>query len=167
MNGKSADLAKARQRATRLLARRAYSEAGLRAKLLEKGFGASVVGCVIDEFRERRYLDDGAFAAGRARTLAEGRLYGDRRIFLSLRDKGVSEEEIRKALAGVRREIGEAEAIRRWLAKRDRLVPGAARDPAERRKIVQSLMRRGFPLDRIFQTLANVQEDEIHVDEGQ
>jgi len=163
----SGETAKARQQAIRLLARRPYSEASLRARLLEKGFGAAAADEVLAECRERRYLDDQAFAAGTARGLAEGRLYGDRRISRALRDKGVAEETIREALAGIRLEMGEDEAIRRWLAKRGRLAAGAAEDPAERRKIVQSLMRRGFPLDRIFAALAQYQEEEIHVDEGQ
>ena len=167
MTDEPGEPAKARQKAIRLLARRAYSEAGLRVKLLEKGFGKAAVEQVLAECRERRYLDDRAFAAGMARALAEGRLYGDRRISRALQDKGVAEETIREALAGVRLEMGEDEAIRRWLTKRGRLAAGAAKDPAERRKIIQSLMRRGFPLDRIFAALANFQEEQIHADEGQ
>ncbi len=96
---------KAEQKAYRLLALRAHSEKELRAKLRGGGFAEPVVEAVIEKCRELGYLNDGNYARQRARDLAVNRLAGDRRIAFDLRERGISEELCRQAIAEVRGEL--------------------------------------------------------------
>jgi hypothetical protein len=77
------------QKAYRLLAVRARSERELRTRLKEKMFDGQVIDRVIARLYELNYLDDEAFARQWARRLAVDKLSGNRRIELSLLEKGV------------------------------------------------------------------------------
>ena len=84
------------------------------------GFAEGVVAGVVEKCRELGYLNDGEFARQRARELAVNRLLGDRRIVLDLREKGIPEALSRQAIAEVRGEIGEEEAVERLLRRKGR-----------------------------------------------
>jgi regulatory protein len=80
---------KAKQKAFRLLSVRGRSVKELRSRLKEKGFEESVVGKVITRLTELEYLDDEFFAREFTRDLAVNKLYGNRRIEVSLLGKGI------------------------------------------------------------------------------
>jgi len=108
---------KAQQKALRLLSLRSRSKKEMESRLRDKGFDESVVGKVIEKLSGLRYLDDDAFAQEWARDLAVNRLYGDRRIERSLGEKGIPREIIRRAIAEVRKEFPEEEALAALLKK--------------------------------------------------
>jgi len=150
---------KARQRAFRLLALRARSEKELRAKLTEKGFDGETVDLVVGELYGLKYLDDQSFARQWARNLAVNRLLGNRRIETSLREKGIPADAAREAMAAVREEISEAEAVRRIVRKKTKGRETPAFDDKEKRRLAHSLMGKGFPPGLIFRILS-VREEE-------
>jgi regulatory protein len=97
--------------ATRALARRDYSERGLRERLLRAGIdGASELDETLEELRHVGLLDDERFAGRRARALAE-RGKGDTAIRFDLRRQGIDAELIESALAELEPERERAERI--------------------------------------------------------
>lgn len=162
-----AQLAKAEKKAYRLLALRAHSEKELRAKLQAGGFAATEVGGAIERCRELGYLDDAAFARQRARELAVNRLLGNRRIALDLKGRGIPEALCREAIAEVRGEISEEEALGRLIRKKTKGAPVAALDERETARIARALMAKGFPAGLIMRELRKTQEEGFDDDDGE
>jgi len=149
-------LERVRKSAFRFLSIRARSRKELWAKLKEKGFDSHVVNRVLDYLLERGYLDDASFAVQWARNLAVNRLLGNRRIEMSLREKGIPAELIGAAIAGAREEISEREAIGRLIAKKER--GRKVTDPKELRRLGRRLAGRGFPPCLVFEILETAGE---------
>jgi len=172
MKDDAAQLAKAEKKAYRLLALRAHSEKELRAKLRAGGFAAPDIDAAIERCRGLGYLDDAAFARQRARDLAVNRLLGDRRISLDLRERGIPEALCREALAEVRGEMSEGEALGRLIRKKARGAPAAALDAREAARVARALAAKGFPMSLIMEGLKVLQEkgfeeEGFHDDDGQ
>jgi regulatory protein len=125
------------QKAYRLLAARARSERELRTKLKEKKFD----------------LDDEAFARQWARHLAVDKLSGNRRIEMSLQEKGVDRTTCERILAEIRQEAPEKEAIRQVVRKKLKGGKLQKQDGREKRRLVQHLLGRGFAPDLIFEVI--------------
>ena len=158
-------LERARESAFRFLSVRARSRKELRVKLKEKGFDNHVVNRVLDYLLERGYLDDASFARQWARNLAVNRLLGNRRIEMSLREKGIPAELIGEAIAGAREDISERKAIGRLIAKK-----GNSRkvtDPKELRRLGRNLVGRGFPPSLVFEILETAGEEFLCNDESE
>jgi regulatory protein len=96
--------------ATRALARRDYSERGLRERLVRARVEAGALEQTIDELRGVGLLDDERFAGRRAKALAE-RGKGDAAIRFDLRRQGVDAELVEDALAGLEPERERAARI--------------------------------------------------------
>ena len=96
--------------ATRALARRDYSERGLRERLTRGGVDAGELEETVTELLAVGLLDDERFADRRARALAE-RGKGNSAIRFDLRRQGVDSELIEDALAGLEPERERAERI--------------------------------------------------------
>ena len=158
---------KAEQRAYRLLALRAHSEKELRAKLRGGGFAETIVDAVIEKCRELGYLNDGNYARQRARDLAVNRLAGDRRIAFDLRERGISEELARQAIAEARGELSQGEAVDRLLGKysSDEAISGM--DVREKAKWMRRLMGKGFPTGLIYRKIKGMEEEGVHDDDGE
>ncbi len=149
---------KARQKAFRLLARRAQSKKELKEKLLDRGFEKAVVDRIVKTFTDDGYLNDETFARDWARHLARNRHYGNRRIEMSLAGKGISKDLIAKAIAEARGEIEEREGIRRVLRKKLKGRKPSGLDRAEIRRLAQSLALRGYGWPLILEALGKKQE---------
>jgi regulatory protein len=141
------------QKAYRLLAVRARSEKELRTKLKEKKFDGPVVDRVIARLYELTYLDDEAFARQWARHLAVDKLSGNRRIEMSLQEKGVGRDVCELVLAEIRQEAPEKEAIRQLIRKKLKGARLQKQDGREKRRLAQHLMGRGFAPDLIFEMI--------------
>ncbi|MEA1935845.1 MAG: regulatory protein RecX [Thermodesulfobacteriota bacterium] len=151
--GKNRTLEKAEQRAFRLLSVRGRSIKELRTRLKEKGFEEPVVEEVIARLIELKYLDDESFASQWARNLAVNRLYGNRRIEVSLSEKGIDRKLILQSIDEVREEISEKQAINRLIEKKVKGKKVIELNEKEKRRLAQNLMGRGFPAGLIFEVL--------------
>lgn len=124
------------------IARRARSEAEIRARLAKAGSEPAVVDRVIERLRELRYLDDEAFAKGRARGLA-ARGFGPRAVASRLYQAGVqaplAQQGIDETFAGE-----EASLARRALERRLKGREWTALEPKERERLFRWLAGRGF-----------------------
>ncbi len=159
---------KAMQKAFRLLSVRSRSCHELRSKLKERGVGKPVIDNVIDRLIELSYLDDEAFAKGWARNLAVNRLWGDRRIRISLREKGISGEYVDDAISEVREEYDERAAIEHLIEKKYGKKQSSNINSnllKEKRRLIQNLRGRGFPPGLIFELLGQPKEEDA--DDGE
>ncbi|WP_265570166.1 regulatory protein RecX [Sphingomicrobium nitratireducens] len=118
----------------------------LSRKIAERGWaGARPADAdrIADRFVELGYVDDAAFAASRARSLAS-RGYGKRRLDQQLYADGIADEQ-----AGEARRIAEQHSVEAALhfARRKRVGPYASErpDPARREKAIASMLRAGHP----------------------
>ena len=145
---------KARQKALRYLAYRGRSVEEVRSKLAGKGFDDTIIKKVIDRFSDLGYLDDGNFARQWAKSLAVHRLWGDRKIEASLREKGISGDLIQEAIAGVRKEKDQRRAVQELVEKRLRREPACEVFSYKgKRRLAQTLGGRGFPPGVILDVL--------------
>ena len=156
----SEDLAyeKGLQKAYRLLAVRARSERELRTKLKEKKFDGRTVDRVVARLYELAYLDDEAFARQWARHLAVDKLSGNRRIEISLREKGVGGTTCERVLAEIRQDIPEREAVRQVIRKKLKGGKLQRQDGRGKRSLAQHLLGRGFALDLIYDMIREAEE---------
>lgn len=145
--------------ALRLLAVRARSVKEIRTKLTDRGVDGPVLEKVIEKLLDLNYLDDSEFAGQWTRHLAFNLLYGNRRIEASLREKGIPEEIIRKAVSENRDELGEKAAIRRVLNKKIKGLNAQNLDRKQMAKLARMLAGRGFSTSLIYEALRNPQED--------
>ncbi len=135
--------AKARDFALRRLSRRAHSEGELTRKMARAGYPDEEIVETINFLRERRYLDDVAFARDFARERADRRRWGPARIETALRARALTDQHIKAALAEVF-PFGEREACERALL---RFLASERRplSPAKRKaRAYRHLLSRGF-----------------------
>ncbi|MCE5210459.1 MAG: recombination regulator RecX [Deltaproteobacteria bacterium] len=155
------DLEAAKQKAFRLLSLRPHSEKELEKKLREKGFPAVVVKETLEKLHDLKYLNDASFAVSWARNLAANKLWGNKKIAASLREKGLTADLIDSSIEQARQELPEEEAIEILIRKKAAKKKLSASDVKEKRKIFQTLMGRGFPPGLILNKLGRIKKEDI------
>ena len=155
------DLEAAKQKAFRLLSLRPHSEKELEKKLREKGFPAVVVKETLEKLHDLKYLNDASFANQWARNLVVNKLWGNRKVIASLRDKGVTAELIDLSIEKAREELPEEAAIETLIKKKAAKRKASALDFKEKQKIFQALMGRGFPPGLILNKLGRIKKEDI------
>jgi regulatory protein len=144
---RAADAAAVAAGAVALLARRDFSSAGLRQRLVSQGFEAATGQRVLEELIERRYLDDERFAAQYVSYHA-GRSQGPRRIGQDLAAEGLSEEQIAAALGTIEDWSALARELR--IRRFGLTAPASWQDKARQARF---LLYRGFSNDHIRSAL--------------
>ena len=148
-----------RARALQYLARREYSHAELRGKLLpyapvdEDSGQPEDLGALLDDLTSRGWLSDERAATQLVH--AKCSRFGTQRIVHELRQKGIAEELIGKALPALK--DGELKTAREVWQRKFGVLPQDAKDKARQMRFLQS---RGFTLDVIFQVLRQSNSDE-------
>lgn len=158
---KKLDLAAAKQKAYRLLSMRPHSEKELGKKLRDKGFPEAVVKEALEKLRDLKYLNDASFAIQWARNLAVNKLWGNRKISAGLQEKGVAPRLIAEAIASVRQELSEEDAVAKLIRRKMAPKQAASLDGREKQKLFTSLMGRGFPPGLIINQLGKQAEDDV------
>jgi regulatory protein len=167
-----------------MLSRRDYAVKEMAGKLKDKKYSGKEIAEVIDRLKELNYLNDEKFALNKARSRAEFSRWGQKRIEMELKTKGVAEDLIRKAIQCV--ETGEGafmadphnwkEEARDLLSKKFGHKPLQYEDPdadlsdweekmtqrkeyeKEKNKRLNFLIRRGFTMDQAIYALENASE---------
>jgi regulatory protein len=161
------DLHSAQQKAYRLLSVRPQSAGEIEKKLREKGFPATVIKEALEKLFDLKYLDDASFASQWTRNLAVNKLWGNRKISASLKEKGIAAHLIDKAIEAVRQEIPEEEAIAVFIKKKMAGKKIGLQDIKEKKRIFQNLLGRGFPAGLILNKLGKIPEEDFHGEDGQ
>ncbi|MDR1261862.1 MAG: regulatory protein RecX [Oscillospiraceae bacterium] len=138
------------------LRERARTESEIRDKLEKKGFDAEVVAYILTRLRATGLLDDARFARDWAQARAR-KAIGSRRIRQELRMKGVSDSDTDAAIIAMRdqdaiqdAEFGDSSEYDPALASAVAFARRGLRrlsgqpDADVRRKLTQSLVRRGY-----------------------
>ena len=151
MSGRKPDPdTRSRNVAMRLLARREHSRAELRGKLVGRGFENDSVEELLQGLEDQDLLSDERFAMSLIASRAETG-YGPKRIDLELRNRGVSEELAREALAKAEVDWGQQvtdQAVRKFGSDPAQTFPEWARR-------ARYLERRGFGQDAIRLAIGN------------
>ncbi len=149
-----------RTRALHYLARREYSRAELRSKLLSRvSTDESVaqpspenINALLDDLTACGWLSDQR-AATQLVHAKRGR-FGTQRITHELRQKGISEELVGEVLPALKE--SELEAAREVWQRKFGALPQDAKEKAKQMRFLQS---RGFGFDVIFQVLRVVETE--------
>lgn len=144
-----------RTRALQALARREYSRAELRAKLLPHAAETDDVDAVLDGLVARGWLSD---ARALDQTVSTRRFrFGTARIAHELRQKGICDDLISSVLPQLKQ--GELEAAREVWQKKFARPPQDQKEKARQMRFLQS---RGFSVEAILQVMKslNCQDNE-------
>jgi regulatory protein len=146
----------ARSIALRLLSRRDYTTRELRQKLLDRDLPEAEVDDTLRALAASQLLDDRRAGAAHVRMASQIKGRGRLRIQRELEARGLDRPLIRELLADLD-PTDDLAAITRFL-KRKRLP--AKPTPAERRRVFQQLLRRGFTAEAIAKAIGRQDEDE-------
>ncbi len=127
---------KLEESALRILSIRDHSERELFQKLKKRGFEVERIVSLIERLKETGVLDDRRFAISYARWRRK-KLYGNRKIYAELLNKGVDRELALEAIESVSEEMGEAEAARTLARKKG----------TRGEKLFRFLVQRGFSME--------------------
>lgn len=136
--------------------RREYTAAELRQRLLDRGYSPDTADDCVARLTKDGTLDDRRVASLHLRTARDIKGRGRLRIERELVQRGVAPPLARELLADLPKDDDQTQIARILTRKR---VP-ARLSLAERRRIFQHLLRRGFPADAIGKALGNRGPDE-------
>jgi regulatory protein len=133
----------------RLLARRELTEAEVESRLTDRGYAGDEIRTAIEQLIHTGAIDDRRAAFAHARTASRLKARGRLRILRELEARGVARELARDAVAAIPAD-DDLSAIERFLARKG---AGSDSSPADRRRLFQQLLRRGFDPDLIAKAL--------------
>ncbi len=145
------------QKSLHFLSYRSRSETEMQRKLSEQGFDVAVIDAALQRLKENGILGDDRFARDWVENRSTFKPRSKRMLALELRQKGVAEEEIQKALAETEEESSLAYQTATQYARR----LGSADWDAFRKRLGAYLARRGFSYGTIAPVLRQVW-DETH-----
>ena len=108
-----------------------------------------------------KYLNDASFANQWARNLVVNKLWGNKKVAASLREKGLTAELMALSIEKAREELPEEAALEILIKKKAAKNKSAALDFKEKQKIFQALMGRGFPPALILNKLGRIKKEDI------
>ncbi|MBE3551189.1 MAG: regulatory protein RecX [Brockia lithotrophica] len=145
-----AEVARAKERAISLLARRMRTEAEVRRALRAKGFSPEVVRAVVRELKRQGYLDDRRYAETYVELRTASSPRGRWALFAELRKKGVD----REIADAVLRDLDSEEEYRLARSLAERRLPRLEGDEEARRmRLARFLLGRGFSASAVLRVL--------------
>jgi len=140
----------------RWLAVRNHSAGEIKKKCFAKGYDSSEINAVIEEFVNRKLLDDSLFARQFAKEKAGSKAWGPVKIRMALSQKGIKKSYIDAALQDLFPESDVVDQLMKAAASaKKRLLrtdPGIKR----KKKLTDFLLRRGFPGHLVFEKVEYV-----------
>ncbi|MGH7496226.1 MAG: regulatory protein RecX [bacterium] len=146
------DLRAALAKAYRLLGMRARSEKELRDALARAGYNDEVIARVLEECRQKRFVDDTDFARQFVQSRLRQRPTGRARLQLELQQKGLAAETVSAVLGEVFENAETTARLADQLAEKLRKRLAALPPQKARQRLVDHLRRRGFDWETIEQT---------------
>ena len=134
----------------------AYSRKELCRKLIQRGIPRQIASDTADTLSELGYIDEDADAFREAQR-SVSKLWGKKRIYAHLLQKGYSDEAARRAIYALEDEgVDFSELCADRLRQMGRDIP---RDPREKQRLTASLMRYGFSMTEIKAAMKNAYEE--------
>jgi regulatory protein len=129
----------------------------MRSRVEEGDAGEAKMDAVVARLKERRYLNDTAFAADYTRLRQENNRFGKRRVRQDLIQKGVHANVIARTLDTAYENVNEEELARQHLARKRVRKPSNEKEAA---RVMRMLVRAGFSSGVIFGILKKWDVDE-------
>lgn len=136
-----------------MLSRRELSEAQVRERLRRKEHPAEAIDAAVGRLKEARALDDRRVALAAARTEAQVRSRGRGYVIRRLQYLGIAAELAEEAVNEVFGALDEQALLDRAIARRLRGPSARIRDAGHFRRLLQQLMRQGFPASQVIAAL--------------
>jgi len=136
--------------ALRLLARREYTRAQLKQKLLLRLFSANLIEIVLDHMEEKGWQSDMRFAENYFRVCVE-RGDGILKIQMKMHQKGLTQAIIQQILP-TDNAFWQQQLNKKWQKK----LQMAGSDIKSRAKLLRFLQSRGFTLEQIYSVVKQV-----------
>ena len=136
----------------RLLARRAYSVAEIRRKLIEKGWtDENAINETLEKLAKLKFLNDEKFAEEFVASKLRRKPVGKHLLIKNLREKQINEETIKNTLE----KIDEKKLIKEAIQKRLR-VRGHPKTLKELKNLQDYLIRQGFDFELIYESISKL-----------
>ncbi len=133
----------------KLLARRAYSVAEIRRKLIEKGWtDEDAIGKTLEKLTQQELLNDEKFAEEFVASKLRRKPVGKHLLSKNLRERQINEEIIKNALE----KIDEKKLIKEAIQKRLR-VKGYPKTLKELKNLQDYLIRQGFDFELVYESI--------------
>jgi regulatory protein len=126
--------------------------------LAQRGYSVAVAAGLLEKLRNLNYLNDETFARNWARSRAETRAYGPKRIEQELRAKGIDQARIRQVIGETFGQLDESARAKSLLEKR--FKNRQLDDPKWLRRAVGFLQRRGYSSQVIIDLLKYPREED-------
>lgn len=141
---------KAEEFALRLLARKDYSCAEIRQKLVQKGYPLGEIENVLQKLSALQLLNDLRYAQRLANYYGGEKLWGPWRIKHKLQEKGISPKVTEEVVAQEEKIFPAEEKLKKFLEKKlkNRTLPEFSKE--EMKKLANQLYRLGFSWEEIF-----------------
>ena len=144
--------------ALRWLGRRELTERQVRQRLARLGTLPDAIDAAVERLRAVKAIDDARVAAAYVRTASQVKGRGRSRIARELSAMGLGDGRVKEALETASSPDEERARLERALGRKARGLD--LDDPAQRRKVIASLMRQGFEFEGIRAALkARVRDD--------
>ena len=150
-------VSEARTAALRLIKFRPRSEAELKSRLAEKGFGEAAVQAVVADLRKTGLVGDERFARYFAASQASSKPVGRRLLLDRLRSKGIEPALAQEAVEAATEGKSEIERAREAAARRAASLESLSREAA-RRRLFGYLSRRGFSSEVVYKVVKETVE---------
>jgi regulatory protein len=145
-----------------MLSRRELSETQLRERLRRKDHPPGAIEAAVARLKETRALDDRRVALAAARTEAQVRSRGRAYVLRRLHAIGIADDLADEAVGEVFGALDEQALLERAIARRLRGPSARIRDAAHFRRLLQQLVRQGFPASKVIATLkARARRDDV------
>lgn len=146
------DFAQARSLAFRYLSYRDRSQSEMVKYLAKKDVSENIAQEVILYLNDRNYINDERFALNWGKSRIENKQLGKHRLQQELREKGLHQETIAKALQELYSDVDEFQLAQSCVEKKIRSYENLDANTKNRR-MAQFLQRKGFPSHIIFKIL--------------
>jgi regulatory protein len=149
-----------------MLARRELSEAQIRERLRRKEFEPDVIEAAVTRLREVRAVDDRRVAVSVARTESQIRSRGRGYVLRRLQSIGIGPELAKEVVDEVFGALDETALLERALTRRMRGRNARVQDQAQFRRLLNQLIRQGFPPSAVIAALkARARRDAVTDDD--
>jgi len=112
--------------------------------------GEAAIAAVIARLKEKRYLDDAAYAETYARLRRENEKFGQRRVRQTLRQKGISSALTEKTIDAGYAQVDEEKLARQYLERKRIAKPANEKQTA---RVMRRLVTAGFSTGVIYKIL--------------
>ena len=131
----------------------------MRPKVEDSEYGKVLVETVIARLKEEKYLNDSQYASYYSNLRKTNERFGQRRVVSELKQRGVHEDVIEKAVAATYEDTNEETLARAFLSRKRLKKPTNEKETA---RVFRAMIRAGFGSKTIFTILKKWDvEDEV------